>query len=233
MKKILAIIPARAGSKGIKNKNIKLLNQKPLIDYTIDFAKKSKYINKLVISTNDKFIINNYANDKIIETIIRPDHLCKDNSLVIDAVRHALAYLKSHDNYIPEVIVVLEVTSPVRSHADLNKAIKKIIDETADSSTVFKKSNISPNRMWKITDENIKPFIDDSIPFLPRQKQPITHELTGQFYVLSNSILKKETKSISLILGRTYPIISSTRFSLDIDTESDFFVAEQILKYLK
>ena len=70
MKKILAIIPARSGSKGIKNKNIKLLNQKPLIDYTIDFAKKSKYIDKIVISTNDKFIIDNYSKHQNIEILI-------------------------------------------------------------------------------------------------------------------------------------------------------------------
>ena len=233
MNNVLAIIPARSGSKGIKNKNIKLLNGKPLIDYTIDFAKKSNYINKLVISTNDKFISNNYLKDESVEIIIRPEHLCKDDSLVIDAIKHTLNDLKLKQNYMPQAIVLLEVTSPLRSHSDLNKAIEKVIDGFADSSTAFKKSNISPNRMWKVENENVKPFIDNSRPFLSRQIQPDAYELTGQFYVISNSLLEKETKSISLMLGRIFPIISSTKFSVDIDTESDLFIVEQILKHLK
>lgn len=233
MSKILAIIPARSGSKGIKNKNIKPLNNRPLIDYTIDFAKESNYINKLVISTNDKFIINNYSNDKGIEIIVRPEYLCSDDSLVIDTIRHVLNNLKLNQSYIPDVIILLETTSPLRSHSDLNKAIEKVIDGFADSSTAFKKSNISPNRMWKVENENVKPFIDNSRPFLSRQIQPDAYELTGQFYVISNSLLEKETKSISLMLGRIFPIISSTKFSVDIDTESDLFIVEQILKHLK
>ena len=232
MSKILAIIPARSGSKGIKNKNIKPLNNRPLIDHTIDFAKNSNYINKLVVSTNDKFIINNYSNDKGIEIIVRPEYLCEDDSLVIDTIRHVLNNLKLNQSYIPDVIILLETTSPLRSHSDLNKAVKKVINGFADSSTAFKKSSISPNRMWKIKNEDVEPYINDSSPFLSRQNQPEAFELTGQFYVISNSILQKETKSISLLKGRVYPIVSSTKFSFDIDTEDDFLIVEQIFKYL-
>ena len=90
---ILAIIPARAGSKGIKNKNTKLINGKPLISYAIDFAKKSKLIDKIVISSDDSKISKLYK-DTNIDFIERPKDLCRDDSLVIDAIRYTIDHLK-------------------------------------------------------------------------------------------------------------------------------------------
>ena len=228
---ILAIIPARAGSKGIKNKNTKLINGKPLISYAIDFAKKSKLIDKIVISSDDSKISKLYK-DTNIDFIERPKDLCRDDSLVIDAIRYTIDHLKQKSNYVPKIIVLLECTSPIKSLEDLELAISKVQNNEADSATSFKTSDISPNRLWKIEDKDPKPYIDNSNPFLSRQKQPVAYKLTGQFYVFSNSILKNNKNSTSLMMGRVYPVISSTKFDIDIDYEADLILAEQIIKNL-
>ena len=228
---ILAIITARSGSKGIKNKNIRSINGKPLISYAIDFAKKSKLIDKIVISSDDPKIFNLYK-DSNIEFIERPKDLCRDDSLVIDAIRYTIDQLKQKSQYVPKIIVLLECTSPIKSLEDLESAISKVQNNEADSSTSFKVTDISPNRLWKIDNKEPKPYIENSNPFLSRQKQPQAYKLTGQFYVFSNSILKKNKTSISLMMGKVYPVISSTKFDIDIDYENDLILAEQIIKNL-
>ena len=226
-KKVLAIIPARAGSKGIKNKNTRLLNNKELIAHTLDFAKECKLFDKIVISTNDNKIIKKYK-DNVIE---RPNHLSNDESLVIDAVKYTLNYLKTKKFYLPDVIVLLECTSPIRNISDLKAGLDKVLSNQADSSTVFIESDISPNSLWKINKKKVTPFIEDANPFFLRQNQPKSFKLTGQFYVFSREALESST-TISLMIGKVYPIISSSKYNIDIDNEEDFLIAEQIIKNL-
>jgi len=228
---VLAIIPARYGSKGVKNKNIRIINGKPLISHTIDFAKKSKLIDKIVVSSNDSKVMKLCKNINV-DYIERPSNLCQDDSLVIDAIRYTLDFLKEEKKYIPQVIVLLECTSPIRSLDDLELAIHEVKNNNFDSSTSFKKSEVSPNRLWKIINNNPKPYIDNANPFLSRQKQPQAFKLTGQFYVLSNLILKNNQDSKSLMLGKVFPVISSTSYEIDIDYEEDLILAEQIIKNL-
>ena len=131
MKKILGIILARGGSKGIKDKNIVKFGNKPLIKWTFDAAKKSKKISKLVLSTDSKKIAS-IAKNKIEVPFLRPKKFAGDKSKSIDAIEHAINFFKKQKVFF-DYIVLLEPTSPLRTTDDINKSIDLIIRNKADS----------------------------------------------------------------------------------------------------
>ena len=134
MKKILAIIPARSGSKSVKNKNIRLINGKPMIAYSIEHAKASKYINRIIVTTDSEEYAA-IAREYGAETpFIRPSELAQDSSLDVDVFEHALNYLEKEENYVPDVIVHLRPTDPVRNPEDIDKMIEMMLeDDTVDA----------------------------------------------------------------------------------------------------
>jgi len=132
MKNIIAIIPARGGSKGIPNKNIINIAGKPLTAWTIEQSINTKIINKTYVSTNDNQIAD-VSKQYGAEIIWRPEEICGDTATSESAILHALDYLKKEQNVEPDYIVFLQATSPLRKKDDIDKAIKKIIDDKADS----------------------------------------------------------------------------------------------------
>ena len=230
-KKIIAIIPARGGSKGIKNKNLRNLAGKPLIKHSIDYAKESKYIDKIIVST-DSQNIKNFALAESVIVIDRPDEISGDKSLVVDAIRHVIIELEEKEKYYVDIIVLLECTSPMKSVDEIDQAINILINEQADSVATFKETSISPNRFWKIENSFVTPFIEGANPFLPRQMQPVGYELSGQVYALSTSVLKLNPDSNSILLGKICPIITRTEV-IDIDNEIDLLIAEKLFEYYK
>ena len=116
--KFLAIIPARGGSKEIKNKNLIKINNKPLVSYSIESAKKSKFIDKIVVTTDNKNIMRVSKNFGA-EIIMRPKNISGDKAKVEDAILHALDYLKHKKKYIPDYLVLLQPTSPLRKKMKL------------------------------------------------------------------------------------------------------------------
>jgi CMP-N-acetylneuraminic acid synthetase len=229
--KVLAIIPARGESKGIINKNLRLLRGKPLIQHAIDYAKESNLIDKIIVSTDSDDILEVSLNLGA-EVIKRPVLLSGDKSLVIDAIHHTINECQNKQNYYPEIIVLLECTSPIKSLKEINKAIETLMSEEFDSVATFKETEISPNRIWRINDNEITPFIKDANPFLPRQSQPIGYQLTGQLYAVKTKKLMEDLNNPSLLLGKVYPIITKTEV-IDIDTEIDLLFAEEILKKIE
>src|SRR3989344_1132419 len=122
-KKILAIIPARGGSKGIPGKNIKLLAGKPLIAHSIEAARNSRFINRVIVSTDDEHIAN-AARKYGAEIIMRPKELAEDKTPMDPVLQHAVEFLEK-ENYIPEAVMLLQPTSPLRTTEHINEAIEK------------------------------------------------------------------------------------------------------------
>ena len=225
--KVLAIIPARGGSKGIPGKNLKKLGGKPLLYWPIDSALKVKGIDKIVVSTDDNKI-KEAALARGVDVVDRPDHLAGDRSLVIDAIRYTVDELeKIGQNY--DIIVLLECTSPFKNVEHIERSIDLIKTRKADSVTTFKESCVSPGRLWSVSENEVRPFWQTSEPFMPRQKQPRAWQLTGEVYAFRTELLKKETKAISILLGHVVPIISDTILDIDIDHEIDFELAEILI----
>jgi CMP-N,N'-diacetyllegionaminic acid synthase len=226
---VLAIIPARGGSKGVKKKNLKLLAGVPLIRYPIQSAFKSRIFEKVVVTTDDQEIAAE-AIASGAEVINRPSEISKDTSLVYDAIDHVLSTLTEKYAYTPQIIFLLEPTSPLRGNEDIIEANKILQSKSADSVATFKETKPSPGRIWKIENDVVRPYFEESNPFMPRQSQPKGYELTGEIYAFRyDSYVVNNSKSV--LMGKVHPLISSSQFFVDIDEEVDFIFAESLIKY--
>tara|TARA_A100001015_G_scaffold31809_1_gene35373 strand:+ start:399 stop:842 length:444 start_codon:yes stop_codon:yes gene_type:complete len=147
MKKFVALIPARGGSKGIKNKNLVKINNKPIVDMAIDFAKESKIFSKIILSSDKKTILNRGKNKNIV-IHKRKKKLSSDKALLSDTILNIKSTYDLKKNCI---LIILEPTSPLRNMYDLKLAKKKIIKHKLDSYCTFAESFISPYRIWDIS----------------------------------------------------------------------------------
>ena len=176
MKQFIALIPARGGSKGIKNKNLVKINNKPIVDIAIDYAISSKLFSKIILSSDNKKILNR-AKKKNIIIHRRSKKLSSDHSLLNDTILKITSTYNLKKEYI---LIILEPTSPLRNFDDLKVATKKIIKNNLDSYCTFAESFISPYRIWDISKNNLKPFLTNKNSWGPRQSfkqyyQPIVH----------------------------------------------------------
>jgi CMP-N,N'-diacetyllegionaminic acid synthase len=230
-KNVLAVIPARGGSKGMPGKNIKDFAGKPLIVHSIEAALKCSLISRTVVSTDDDKIAE-VAKAHGAQVIKRPGELAADTSLVIDAIKHAILKVEEEGEGV-DIVLLLEPTSPYRRAEDLEKCVQILLEDRADSVATFTDSHVSPNRLWRVSEDVVEPYIKGAVPWLPRQKQPKAHELTGQIYGISRKVLFENEGSISLLLGRKSAVITPRETALDIDTELDFMVAEKVMEHFK
>ena len=227
MNNILAIIPARGGSKGLPGKNIKELNGKPLIAYTIEAAKKSKYIDRVVISTDDKEIADTSKTYGGEIPCLRPDELSKDNSPTIDCVIHMLNYLKEKESYVPEYVALLQCTSPLRDYNHLNEAIEKLIKTKKDAIVSVCEAEVNPYWTNVFEGDDLKYFIEEGRKITRRQDLPKVYRGNGAFYIVKTSVLITErTVEPENLTG----YIMSNEASIDIDTIMDFKIAEIMIK---
>ncbi len=229
--KILGIIPARGGSKGIKNKNIRQFCGRPLISYVIDCAKKSKYIQKTIVSTESEEIVKVARRYGAEVPFLRPPQFAQDKSRVSDAIIHLLSKLKTDFDYIPDIIVLLQTTSPLRTPQDIDGAIKLLIDKKADSvvsvcateQLVFTKD--SENRLKNLITK--KEFLRSN----NRQELPRTFKLDGSMvYAIKTKIFLKYK---SFLAGKLVGYEIPRWRSVDLDEPEDFVVGELIFSQFK
>ena len=220
--KVLAIIPCRSGSKGIKNKNIINIFGKPLIFYSIFFAKECKFIDKILVSTDDKKYQKISEKYGLKVNYLRPKKISKDNSLDISFFKHAINFLKIKENYKPDYVVQLRPTSPLRKIRDLKKILKILMkDKRADSVRSISKMKKNPYKCWQICfDNTLKPIMRNNTTFkepynAPRQLLPKFYYQNGVYDIFRTRILKRNVISGRKILGHR------TKESLDIDTYDD------------
>lgn len=226
---ILALIPARSGSKSIPDKNIKLFRGKPLISYSIEQAFKSLLINRVIVSTDSEqyaIIAKHYGAEV---PFLRPPEISADTSTDLDFFLHALEWLFNNERYIPDICVQLRPTHPIRNTGDIDNMISMLIDDPeADSvRSVVENANIIPFKMWFMTDGLcLKPVTEikgiDEAYNMPRQMLPKTYFQNASVDVIRAScILNKRSLSGSKILG----YVMKEQF--DIDYEEDFIRAEK------
>ena len=224
---VYAFIFARGGSKEIKNKNIKLFKGKPLISYSINIAKYSNEIEQVFVSTDSKKIIKvskNYG-AKIIK---RPTSLSRDDSLEIDAWKHAVKYIHSK-GLRPKFFVSLPCTAPLRIKKDISSALKKIKSNT-DLVVGLTDSVKSPyyNIVELKSNKKIKPVISKNF-YINRQKVKKTYDMTTIIYACRFDLISKLKKSI-WEANIKYIKIPINR-AIDIDNKLDFKIAEYLYKY--
>ena len=224
--RVLGIITARGGSKRLPQKNIKPLGGSPLISWTIRAAKNSKYINRLILSTDDLHAIEISKTEGCDVPFIRPDVLSGDHSTSYDVVMHALQTLE--ENY--DWIVLLQPTSPFRTSEDIDSAIKLAL-ETSKNSVISVCESEKSHWMFFMRDEDGKLISPCGISIKDlnhtrSQDMPIPYEINGALYVVKTSWFKE---SQSFFDNETITYVMPKDRSINIDTEHDWKVAEAYL----
>ncbi len=229
-KRILAIIPARGGSKRIPKKNIKLLDNKPLIWYSIKAAMKSKFIKKIIVSSDNSEILK-IAKNIGAETIKRPSNISGDKAKTITTLKHVVKTVEK-EGFKPDILVLLQATSPLRNSKHIDEAIKKFIKQKADTVIGVTKRDLYPN--WILKKESngqVKFIIKNNFNKIRSQNQSETYEINGAIYVISRNVLKN---SKDYAIGKKiYPYVMKKIHSFDIDEIEDFMIVESIMKRLK
>jgi CMP-N,N'-diacetyllegionaminic acid synthase len=225
-KKFLAIIPARGGSKGIPNKNIMDICGKPLIAYTIEAGKKSKYIDEIMVSTDSVTIKEVAVQYGAKIPFLRPELLSDDSAKSIDLVLHAIDFYMSNNTYF-DYVILLQPTSPLRTFAQIDEAIEKLMDSNGNSLVSVREADENPVLMRSIAGEKLKEVISFQGQNLRRQDLPTFYIFNGALYINSIDMLVNKK---SFIDEDTIPYVMSKESSVDIDTKLDAKLVEFIIK---
>lgn len=223
--KVLAVIPARGGSKGLPGKNIKPLNDKPLIAWSIESANASKLINKTIVSTDDSKIIDVAKKFGANIPFVRPEELSSDTATTKDVLIHALNELNNLDETY-DYLVLLQPTTPFRKAGDIDKMIQ--IAQQSNSDMVVSVKETSSNPYYVLFEEDENGFLQKSKPssFTRRQDCPTVYEYNGSIYVIKVSALMAKD---SLSFDKTIKYLMDEFHSVDIDSQFDLDFAEFLL----
>jgi len=231
---ILALILARGGSKGIPRKNLLPLRGKPMIAYSIEHARASKHITRVIVSTDDPEIAA-VAREHGAETpFLRPAEFARDASVDFEAFHHALTWLGEHENYRPEIVVQLRPPGPVRKVALVDAAIETLLaDPAADSVKSVRRPTESPYKMWGMEGRYLRPLL--ALPgvaeahTLPRQMLPPVFWQSGYVDVIrSRTILEQK-----LMYGRVVLPFLVEEIIYEIDYLEDIPQVERALAALE
>jgi len=229
-KTILGLIPARGGSKSLPRKNIRPLLGKPLIAWTIEQALVSKYLDRVVVSTDDEKVANISKKYGAEGPFMRPKELATDEAKGIDVVLHAIDWIeKSGNSY--DLIMLLQPTSPLRTSEDIDKAIKLLFSKKAQAVVSVCEAEHHP--YWSnILPENgcMRDFIKTENMNKNRQELPVFYRLNGAIYLACWDYLKNER---SFFGKNTFAYIMPKERSIDIDNEVDFELARILMNYSK
>jgi CMP-N,N'-diacetyllegionaminic acid synthase len=219
--KVLAVITARGGSKGIPRKNLRAVAGKPLIAWTIEAARKSRYLDRVVLSSEDDEIMRVAAEWGCEVPFTRPASLAQDDTPGIDPVLDALARLPGYG-----LVVLLQPTSPLRSADDIDRAIELCVERRAPACVSVMAASESPYWMFTLEEAKMRPLLGKAALPERRQDLPQAYSLNGAVYVARPPWLL-ETRSF-LAEGTVAYVMPDER-SVDIDEELDLKLAEILL----
>ncbi|MBQ6479903.1 MAG: acylneuraminate cytidylyltransferase [Anaerolineaceae bacterium] len=224
---VLAIIPARGGSKGIPHKNIKLFAGYPLIAYSIAAGLQSELTTRVIVSTDDEEIAEIARKWGAETPFLRPAEFAADNTLDLPVFQHALSWLKEHENYVPDIVLQLRPTSPARPRTLVDEAVKLLMAHPeADSVRGVVPADENPHKMWRVDPKTglmnglLKVDGIDEPYNAPRQKLPPVYWQTGHIDAIrpERTFMAGDSMSGKKIL----PLFLDPAFTIDIDTPFDW-----------
>lgn len=228
-RKVVAIIPARGGSKKVPRKNIRLLAGKPLIGWTIETSLKCRQIHRTIVSTDDSKIAEIALEYGAEVPFLRPAALAQDDAPDFPVWQHALRWLAEHEDYHPDVIVWLRPTCPLRRVRDIEAAIDKLTETGADGVRSVSPVEHHPYWMRRIENDRLVLLLEgtDETLYYQRQLLPDVYRLNGAIEVVrADTVIEKG----QLFSGDVRAYVMEPEFGLDLDTELDFMLAEAIMK---
>ena len=234
-KKIIAIVPARQGSKGLAKKNVIDFLGKPLLVWSIEVARKSKYVDRLIVSTDstDIAIVGEKNGAEI--PFIRPSYLSEDNSTSIDVVYHAIEFMREELGENFDLVVLLEPTSPLRTSEDLDLALEKLIRSPNARSLVSVGESESQHKtlQFNITESELISVGSASSVFIHTRRQDLakSYFLDGSIYI---SYIDTLFEFMSFVHGQTLTLALPKWKNIEIDDEYDYLMALELgRRYLK
>lgn len=224
--KVLGVIPARGSSKRFPNKNIRMLAGKPLVAWTIEAAQKAKRLTDYLV-TSDALLITDVAkNYGAPVPFIRPPELATDTVRNIEVVAHALKYMETEKQIVYDIIVLLQPTSPIRNAAHIDQAVDMLWPSDLDSVVSVKGPFKKRDPILKAIRNGV---LEDYCPVQdPADTEPF-YIYNAALYAVKRDYFIKHNKLIS---QRQVPLIMDPIYSVDVDTEADFLMAETYLNYL-
>jgi len=227
--KLSGLIPARGGSKGLTGKNIIPLLGKPLIAWTIEQALASKYIDRVVVSTDNKEVAEVSKKYGAEVPFARPKELAEDNTKGIEVVLHAIDWFMKNDKLKQfDLLMLLQPTSPLRTTEDIDKAIEYLF--LREAKAIVSVCEVDHHPLWSNTlpeDGCMKNFIRREVMNKNRQELPVFYRLNGAIYLAYCNYIKERK---SFFGKETFAYIMSKERSIDIDNEIDFKLAEILVK---
>lgn len=226
-KKILSLIPARGGSKGLARKNLRLLCGKPLVAWTIEEALKSNYIDKVVVTTDDKRIASVAKRYGAEVPFMRPKHLAGDTAKMYDAILHALNFFgRAKEDF--DILLLLQPTSPLRNAGDIDKAIELLFSRNAGAIVSVCRVKHHPLRSNTLPQDGcMKGFVRCNTMHQNRQDLPEYYRLNGALYLAHLSYFKKRKDFFG---SRTFAYLMPFERSVDIDNQIDMQLAEILMQ---
>lgn len=221
MVKTVAFIPARGGSKGIPRKNLQLLAGQSLLQRAIGVAQCAQFVDEVVVST-DSEEISVHAIEFGAKSDTRPPELAKDSSLIVDAIREFWARYKKKEPDV-ELLVLLEPTSPFRTSQLIDKCVRRVIEQKLDSLATFSEASVNPERTWRMDSGVPVPFIDNAVPWRPRQELTPAYQLNGLVYVMRPQSMPDD--GVAVLYGLQGAEIVDGKHCIDIDNIQDLEVA--------
>ena len=228
MRELLALVTARGGSKGVPHKNMKLLQGKPLIAWSIEAAKESPSVGRIVTSTDDEEIAEVARGWGSEVPFRRPPELARDVSPHIQVVVHALEWLERYEGYRPEYVLLLQPTSPLRTTEDIEAAVAIAEARNADAVVGVEESPHHPFLVKRLAEDGtLADFVTTDMAYLRRQDLPMAYVVNGAIYLNRREpLLSEET----FLPRQTYPYVMPQERSMDIDTPWDWFLVELVLR---
>ncbi len=220
--RVLAIIPARGGSKRIEGKNARPFCGKPLIAHTIEQAKSLTFVDRVIVDTDSRSLADIAEQNGIPVPYLRPSNLARDTSQVIESILHLLARLKSEEHYVPDYILILQTTSPLREISDITACWKLL--QKGGATTVLTVARTHP-RLYHLDTKGFISLANKSeTKSTNMQAWPKGYLLNGCFaYIVETKALLKER---AIITKKTKAIVCPAWRSVDLDTPEDWVIAE-------
>jgi CMP-N-acetylneuraminic acid synthetase len=226
---VVGVIPARGGSKGIPNKNLALLAGKPLLTYTCEQALRAKTLTRVIVSTDDPAIAQCAKACGVEVPFLRPPALAADDTPMLAVLCHALDILQQQDGYVPNMVVLLQPTSPLRKAEHIDEAVRLLLDSDAESvvSVVEVPHQYNPVSLLRVESGCLVPYLNGP-QVLRRQDKPALYARNGPAVVAVRHQVLLEQKSF---YGNvSHPLVMSAESSVDIDQPADLALAECLLR---
>lgn len=230
--KVVAIVPARGGSKSVPRKNVKLLAGRPLIWYTITEAKRSRLVDRVIVTTEDLEIATVSGECGAEVPFLRPAELASDSASDLEVFQHCLQWLHENEGCLPDLVVHLRPTAPLRRAEHIDAAIELMKNSPPDVDAIRSVTTapVHPLKMWRITDDLLQPFVPGDIygipePYnLPRQVLPLAFIQNGSVDVIRARVILKQN---SMTGSRIRPLVMPESESVNIDSPIDWAMAER------